>query len=197
MKKLLSLITLSGLIFLVSCGEKAKKAETVSPESKYAACFKGAPDWVLNESIEGAKLAAVGSAKIGKAGLQFAIEEAESAARDKLARMIEVRVKNMTKRFMQSIGVGDQETVDRVSVQVSKQVSYATLRGARAVRKWISPCDEVFVLVAVDPEVAKEMVKQNILSSFKNERALWQQFQAKKGFEELEKEVEKEFKGQP
>lgn len=192
------LTILGTTILLTGCAEKgnsAKKEIIVSSQSSYAKCLANAPAWVLNENVEGASLSAVGSAKIGKAGLQFAIEEAEAVARDKLARMIEVKVKNMTKRFVQSVGTGDAETVDRVVTNVSKQVSYATLNGAITVRKWISPCDDIYVLVAVDPDFIKQRVRQVMLSSFKNEQALWQMFQAKKAQEELEREIEKEFKG--
>jgi len=197
MKKIY-LTILSTTILLTSCagkGDSAKKEIVVSPQSSYAKCLANAPAWVLNENVEGAPLSAVGSAKIGKAGFQFAIEEAETVARDKLARMIVVKVKNMTKRFVQSVGTGDTETVDRIVTNVSKQVSYATLSGVRTVRKWISPCNEIYVLVAVDPDFIKQRVKQVMLSSFKNEQALWQMFQAKKAQEELDKEIEKEFKG--
>ena len=43
-------------------------------------------------------------------------------------------------------------------------------------------------------EVAKA-VKEQVQTSYKNEQALWQQFQAKKANEELDAEIEKEFGG--
>ncbi len=191
MKKLLA-FSLAGLILAspIACGKKEKVATGFEEDP----CFKGAPDWVLNPQVEGSTLAAVGSAKIGKAGFQFARTEALQNARDELARMIEVRVKNMVKNFMQVTGIGDSETVDRVSVQVSKQVAYQTIRGSRQVSMWRSPCGELFVLVGVDPEMVKQFIKSQVETSLRNERALWQMYQAKKGFEELEKEIEKEFK---
>jgi len=129
-------------------------------------CLKGAPDWVLNAN-----------------------------ARDELARMIEIRVKNMVKNFMQVTGVGDAETVDRVSAQVSKQVAYQTIRGSRQVALWRSPCGELFVLVSVDPDMVKDFIKTQVETSLKNEQALWQLYQAKKAYQELDREIEKEFKG--
>jgi hypothetical protein len=110
--------------------------------------------------------------------------------------MISVKVKNMVKNFTQQIGVGDEQTVDKVSAQVSKQVTYQVLNGSRQKDMWISPSGELYVLVVLDPESVKDVVKRETISSFKNDRALWQQFQAKKAYEELEKEIEKEFGGQ-
>ncbi len=193
MKKVImfSLAGLASLSLMTSCGGKKE------PETGFEGdpCLKGAPNWVLNPQVEGSSIAAVGSAKIGKAGLQFARTEALANARDELARMIEVRVKNMVKNFMQVTGVGDSETVDRVSVQVSKQVAYQTIRGSKQVSLWRSPCNELFVLVGVDPKMVKDFIKSQVETSFKNDQALWQMYQSKKAHEELEKEIEKEFKG--
>ncbi len=192
MRKLItiSVASLIGVSFLTSCAKKEKVATGFEEDP----CFKGAPQWVLNPQVEGSKIAAVGSAKLGRAGFQFARTEALANARDELARMIEIRVKNMIKNFMQVTGVGDAETVDRVSVQVSKQVAYQTIRGSKQVAMWRSPCGELFVLVGVDPEMVKDFIKTQLETSLKNEQALWQMYQAKKAHEELEREIEKEFK---
>ncbi len=197
-KILVTAVAVSFSIAFISCGEK-KPAPQQQPakiqNQQWANEFANAPKWVLSPEMEGG-LAAVGSAKIGKAGIQFARTEALANARDELARILTVKVKNMVKNFTQQIGVGDEQTVDKVSAQVSKQVTSTVLQGSRQKDMWISPSGELYVLVVLDPASVKEAVKQATLSSFKNERALWQQFQAKKAYEELDKEIEKEFGGQ-
>ncbi|RMD46810.1 MAG: hypothetical protein D6834_01890 [Aquificota bacterium] len=196
MKKLAVFLLAVGIpLLLDSCGKKEEpKPEKVqAPQWKNE--FANAPKWVLNPQMEGG-LSAVGSAKIGRAGMQFARTEALANARDELARQLQVKVKNMVKNFTQQIGVGDEQTVDKVSVQVSKQVTSTVLQGSRQKDMWISPSGELYVLVVLDPASVKEAVKQATLSSLKNERALWQKFQAKKAYEELDREVEKEFGGQ-
>ena len=154
--------------------------------------FANAPKWVLDPTIEGG-LSAVGSAKMSKAGMQFTRTQALAAGRDGLARQMTVKVKNMVKNFTQATGIGDDEVVDRVSAQVSKQVSKQTLTGSKQKDLWISPSDELFVLVVLDPASVGEAVKESVKTSYKNERALWQQFQGKKAQEELDAEIEKEF----
>lgn len=187
MKKILyALMVITLLSFFI--GGCAKKA----PEPLEHSCLEGAPSWVINPSMEGG-LTGLGSARIGAAGMQFARTEAIATARDEIARTISVKVKNMFKNFTQSTGVGDEETVDRVAVNVSKQVANQTLSGTVAKQAWISPCKEFYTLVVLDPENVQNAVEQNAVSSFKNEKALWQQFQAKKAHDELEKEIEKEF----
>jgi len=181
------------IVFIEACSKKTTEVK-VSPGSKYYSCLKNAPKWVIDEKVKNMKLSAVGSAKIGDAGFQFAVDEAKAIARDEIARTTSVVVKNLIKNFSQATGVKNSETVDKVSEQVSKQVSYSVLRGSKVIKKWVSPCDEVFVLVAVDPKLAKSSIKEAIITSFKNEEAMWQKFQSEEAFEELEREIEKEFK---
>ena len=198
MKKnlVVGLSTMLLALFIASCGKKEPppKPEPVKKiqNSKWKNEFENAPAWVLNPEVVGG-LSAIGSAKIGKAGIQFARVEALANARDELARQISVKVKNMVKNFTQVTGIGDEETVDKVSVQVSKQITSQVLRGSKQKDMWISPSGTLYVLVIVDPESVKELVKQQTLTSFKKDKALWQQFQAKKAYEELEKEIQKEF----
>ncbi|RMA92535.1 LPP20 family lipoprotein [Hydrogenothermus marinus] len=200
MKKVLSLfLVIFVSFFFGSCAkkkiEKPKQQPAKIQNQKWKNEFQNAPVWVLNPP-NGKQLAAVGSAKIGKAGIQFARTEALANARDELARMLSVKVKNMVKNFSQQIGVGEDQTVDKVTAIVSKQVTAQLLQGSMQKDMWISPSGELYVLVVLDPQAVKEAVKQATLASFKNERALWQQFQAKKAYEELDKEIEKEFGSQ-
>jgi hypothetical protein len=186
MKRIILTIMLVSLV-AVGCGKKTVAAPKVSD-----VCFNGAPAWVFSPELEGG-LAAAGSAKVGPAGMQFARTEAMSTGRDELARMVTVKVENMVKNFTQVTGIGDAQTVDKVSAQVSKQVADQTLNGSRQKDIWMSPCSELWVLVVLDPTLLKATSAQAIQSSFKDDNALWQQFQSKKAFEELEKELSKEF----
>jgi len=137
--------------------------------------------------------AAVGSAKIGKAGINFARTEAMANGRNELARQVSVKVKNLVKNFTQTTGIGDSETVEKVSSEVSKHLSNETLIGSRQKEAWISPSSELYVLVVIDPAAIRHTIKDSVQTSLRNEQALWQMFQAKKAHEELEKEIEKEF----
>lgn len=153
------------------------------------------PAWVLVPPEGG--ISGVGSAKIGAAGMQTARIEAAANARDEIARTLNVRVKNMIKNFTETTGIGDSETVDKVFTNVSKQVAKVDLTGSQIKKVHLDQeNNELYVLVAVNPEAvaqASEAMKQAAMTSFKNDQALWQKFQAKKGHEELEKEIEKEF----
>jgi len=186
MKKLfvLLIVLVFALVFIGGC------ASTPSTVDEY----EDAPSWVLDggSSVEEGS-AAVGSAKISKAGMNFTRTEALAYARDELAKQLGVKVKNMVKNFTQSTGIGDDETVDKVSSQVSTQVTKETISGSRQKDVWISPSKDLYVLVYIDSETLKASVKNSVQTSMKNEAALWQQFQAKKAYDDLDKEIEKEF----
>lgn len=185
MKRLMVLLAVVALV-AVGC---AKKPE----EPVVNKCIQGAPGWVLMGSAEGG-ISSVGSAAIGAAGLGFARTEALANGRDELARQMSVKVQNMVKNFTQVTGVGDAQTVDKVASQVSKQIANQVLSGSRQANTWMSPCNELYVLVAIDPAVVKASVNEGVQTSFKNDQALWQQFQAKKAQDDLSAEIEKEFK---
>ncbi|MCP3925931.1 MAG: hypothetical protein GY714_25480 [Desulfobacterales bacterium] len=187
MKKLLLIATVLMLssLLLVGCGDS-------KPESDL-------PDWVDNPSLEGG-ISASGSAKIGAAGRNFAKTEASAQARDEIARQLGVKVKNMVKNFVQVSGVGDDQAVDKATSQVSKQVTSQLLNGSKITKVFVDKTakpKELYVLVVLDPASianAKAAMKAAVKTSFKNDRALWQQFQAKRADQDLDKEIEKEFK---
>ncbi|MBZ4647068.1 MAG: lipoprotein, partial [Clostridia bacterium] len=115
----LVLVVLVGIFMFSGCAKKG-------PEPLKNPCLEGAPAWVIDPTMEGG-LTGLGAAKIGAAGLQFARTEAIANARDEMARTLSIKVKNMFKNFTQVTGVGDAETVDKVSANVSKQVANQTL----------------------------------------------------------------------
>ena len=50
----------------------------------------------------------------------------------------------------------------------------------------------MYVLVAIDPNAATQATKNIVKTSMKNDKALWQQFQAKKAEAALDAEIDKE-----
>lgn len=185
MRKLILFLAAVSLL-VVGCGDNKPKTELADP------CFKGAPSWVINPTVEGA-IAAAGSAKQSAGGMQFTRDAAMANARSEISRIIEVKVNTMMKDFTQVTGVGDAATVDKVTSSVSKQVSSQVLQGTMQKEAWISPCGEFYVLVVLDPAKVADLTKKQVISSLKNDQALWQQFQAQKAQSELDAAVSKEF----
>jgi hypothetical protein len=156
--------------------------------------YEYAPDWVLAE-YSGEKFSAVGSARIGKGGIQFARTEALATARSELARQVSVKVRGLVNTFAQQTGIGDDQTMDAFSKQVSKLVTDETLSGSREKDTWISPSEDIYVLAVLETVEVKESVRRQVISGYQQDSAKWQEFKAKNGNEELDAEIEKAFGG--
>jgi len=150
-----------------------------------------APSWICSPNDTKEYIVAIGSAPKNAAGdFQFQKEEAMAAARDALARRISVKVKNMFKQFKAATGAGNNQTFEKATESVSKQLSYQVLNDSKQLDIWISPKGTMFVLVGVP----KKEVKQQIKTSLKSNEALYQKFLSQKAQKELNEEIENEFK---
>jgi len=184
----LLLVLAAGGLLVSGCAKKVKKIDNEALEEE----FKHAPAWVLNGHAE-ASISAVGSAVIGKSGMQFAKTEALAHGRNELARQVSTKVKAMVNNFVQQTGLGDEQLVDRFSKQMTKQITNETLSGSRQKDMWISPSNELYVLVVMDPAAVKETVKKELTTTYQSDQARWQEFQSKNGEAELDREIEKTF----
>jgi hypothetical protein len=136
-------------------------------------------------------ITSVGTAKMSKAGAGFTRRNAMANGRSNLSQQIETLVKDKVETFTRSTGIAEGETVDTVSSQVSKQVAKVTLNGSKQLAYWQHPENsDIYLLMGVTKESVNTSAKESVVSSFKNQDALWQQFQAKNALENLEKEFE-------
>ena len=184
-KNILGFIGLAiAMVLFTGCGDK-------EPEPNFHCTIDGtqAPEWVCgNDTVEGA-ITAVGSAPLSKLGQGFSRREALANGRSNLAQQIETLVKDKVEMFTRSTGVGSAEVADKVSTQVSKQVAKVTLKGSKQIKYWQQPdTKDIYLLVSVPESSMNAEVKNAVKSSFKNDDALWQQFQSKNALESLEKE---------
>ena len=187
MKKIL-LLAFVTVFMTFGCGGKddKKRGAIVSQ------CLAGAPEWVLAGGT-GSGVTSVGAARMTPAGMQFARTAALGNARDEMARNISVKVNNMLKDFTQTTGIGDDVVVDTVTASVSKQVASQTLTGTMQRAIWESNCGELYVLIEANPSLVMGEISQGVRSSYQNDNALWQQFQAQKAQDELDAAIMKEF----
>jgi len=149
-----------------------------------------APKWTCmpDSGMEGA-ITDLGSAPYSKLGAGFTRREALANARSNLAQQVESLVKDKVETFARSTGVGGREVADKVSTQVSKQTAKVSLKGSKQLEFWQHPTTKtMYILVGMNENAMNEEIKANVKSSYKNDEALWQQFQAKNALEGLEKE---------
>ncbi len=194
MKKSVSILAaMIATASLLGCGnlpkevKQAKRAECVFPDAPDTA----APGWVCDEPVEGVDVYAVGTYEKTGAGLQFQKDQAVASARVNLAQQMKVHVQNMIKQYAETTGAGSSETVDKVNTNVSKLVTRETLEGSRLFKTLMSPKGTLYALVGFDTKLAQKKTEDVVKSSMKNDKALWQQFKAKQGQDELAAEIAK------
>jgi hypothetical protein len=156
------------------------------PESRNA--LNNLPQWYQEPTVLGDKYAASGSAKPNKGGdMELQRIEASAIARGELARQMELRVKDMYKRATQELGIGESQTIDHAVQYATKQISDVTLRQSQQKRLFLdSETGIIYTLYVLDNSVTDQEMRKTISSSFKNQDALWQKFQATQVWKEFE-----------
>lgn len=98
----------------------------------------------------------------------------------------------MVQQYAKVTGVASNETVDKVGAVVTSQVTEQTLVGSKVVKSVQGPDGKLWVLMGLDSRAVEELTLGAVKTSMKNDQALWQQFQAKKGQEDLAAEIAKQ-----
>lgn len=181
---------LSMALFLAACSSddvKEEVADCVYPDAPSEA----APGWICDEPVEGVEVSAVGVAEKSAAGHSFMKNMAATDARVQLAQAMKVHVQNMVKQYAETTGAADSETVDKVNTSVTKQITDETLVGTKIFKTRTSPNGALYVLLGMDTSVAEKATENALKTSMNNDKALWQQFKAKKGQDELAAEIAK------
>ena len=177
-------VTMS-ILALTACGSeesvKTAVADCVFPDSPSEA----APNWVCDEPVEGISVSAVGIAEKSAAGHSFMKNMAATDARVQLAQQMSVHVQNMVKQYAETTGAASSETVDKVNTSVTKQITDKSLTGTRIFKSRTSSNGTLYVLLGMDTATASMSTKDFIKTSMGNDQALWQQFKAQKGQDEL------------
>ncbi|HFB54076.1 MAG TPA: hypothetical protein ENJ67_05020 [Sulfurimonas autotrophica] len=191
MKKIIrntALVALAALT-ITGCSDKKPepKKEAYNPTFKCMQENVLAPRWTCIPEVEGF-YAGVGVAEKSAAGIAHMRRVALMNGRSDLAQQIQTQVKDKIEGFTRATGNGSAETVDKVTTAVTKQVAKVDLKGSKAVDMWQAPSGALYMLVTVPQENINAEVKKAVKSSFKNDNALWQQFQSKQALEQLDKE---------
>ena len=187
--KTLLAATLTGTLLLTLTGCSSKSEPEAPEQGECVIAGVEGPDWACGTYKDDKAFTATGSAKISRLGHGFTRREALAVARSNLAQQIETDIKDKVETFMRATGIASSEVTDKVVNQVSRQTARVTLADSKQIAYWENSGDEsIYVLVSVGREQVNRSVKNGVVSSFRNEAALWQQFQAQNALDGLEKE---------
>ena len=180
-------IIVMGCFLIMACATQPGPAPAGPAEQ--AMCI---PEWEVNPPSAEDGLYGSGLAKMQMQALSK--KTADQRARDEVVMAIRVKVQTMMKDFMQQSGIGEGAQALQFSESVSKAVSSHVLYGCKIVKRKVCP-DGTWHSLALwpigDAEALKKEINAQTKKLVKNEQALYNEFKAKKGFEELQKELDK------
>lgn len=182
-------LSLALAAFVSACSSK----EEPKPQDELPSDFQCkqenvlAPTWTCIPDVPG-YYSGVGVAEKSAAGIAHMRRVALMNGRSDLAQQIQTQVKDKVEGFTRATGNGSAETVDKVTTAVTKQVAKVDLQSSKAVNMWQAPSGAIYMLVTVPQGTVNKEVKNAVQTSFKNDEALWQQFQAKQALEQLDAE---------
>ncbi len=182
-------------VVLAACAQDAPKPSIAAqpiPDCVFPNTKEAAPGWVCDEPVPGIDVSAVGIAEKSAAGISFMKDQAAANARGRLAEQFKVTASKMVKQYLGTTGVGEAQTVDAASESVLRTVTEETLYGSRVYKSRTGPNGRLYVLVGLDTASTQEAVKNAVKTSINNEQALWQQFKAQQGFDEMASEIAKQ-----
>ena len=141
------------------------------------------PEWFINREVTDDVYYGVGMAK--KQNPSLGLKSATQRARDDIAQQISVKVENLMKDFMQESGIGENAQSLEFTESVSKQVVSKSLEGSSPDKQIKAKDGTWYVRV----KYSKADAKNAMLESAKREEALFNEFKAKQGFDELENTI--------
>jgi len=151
------------------------------------------PDWFMNTPQDPNYLFAPRSAT--SQDMQLAIDKAATDGRTEIARMVDVKIQGLQKKFEEETGLGKDAQLLSMFTSASKTVVSTSLSGSRIAKQKISKEGGMFrAYVLIEYPVGA--VNAALVDQIKKNEQMYTRFRASQAFDELEKETEKyeEFK---
>lgn len=174
---------------LFSCAGGPKTAEGPAEEEKESEEQSGIPedipDWYLMPPVADDAFYGVGSAKMSK--LDTSRKMAIARAREDIAFQMKASIKAAITDYAQEAGVDGGNQVINFVETVSKQVTDATLVGAKTEKVEAGADGTVYALVSYPLNAFKDTAAQEFA---RNEDAAFAEFKAQQALERLNSELE-------
>jgi hypothetical protein len=116
-----------------------------------------------------------------------ALARAKLDARKNLAQLVQVKIENLEKAFVEEVGDASGSEMNEFFSSATKQITSQTLQGTRPkIQKYDSKNGVItaYVLMVLNPDIVDESLKNN------SAKHLYERFRASKAFEELNQEIE-------
>lgn len=157
MKKLFTAVSVLGLVlFFSGCSSKHQNVQIDDKSS----VLIDAPEWVGDPKLEG-YIVEVGSANPNsKNDLSFQRAEAMADARDNLARLLKLQIKNSIQAYKEK---NEEEELKEHHVLASLQSIELMVRQSSQQKLWISKTGQMFILVGIEKSTLQSGVNKHLM----------------------------------
>ena len=170
-------------------GDAAAAPAAAPPKARSRCVFpdsprESAPLWVCSKQAPGVALAAVGSHRKSKAGVQFTKDQAVASARVALVQSMTQQLGRKLRGYAAQQKLGGA-AANKLITPAFEQLTRQSLVGSRIVQQATSRKGTIYVLVGIDPEQASQATRDIVKGAAGQEPALWQPVKGKQSAEEL------------
>jgi hypothetical protein len=176
-----TLLIVAGLL-LAGCGG----SKTQGPGAKNTSDM---PDFMLNPPKQAGVIFGTGVAD--QQSEQLRKETADLRARKEIATVLSSKISSMLKDFLGQAGIGTSAEVTELSNSVTRSITDVELVGVTIEKR--EPINgKIYSLAKYSlDDSMKKLVTDAVTKSLTSKEALLSQFRAKKGFEELDAQLDK------
>lgn len=170
------------ILLIAGCAGAHKVVKTNSEES--------IPEWVKKPPKAEDAIYAIGQSE--KASPALAQKAADARAIQGIGEQMSLVVKSMVNDFLLQSGAGDDAEINELTESVAKLISESKLIGVRIKQRDVSG-NKWYSLAEYKISDASAKINQTLIEEAKSKKAIYNKIEAKIGFNELEKEIEKSF----
>jgi len=193
MKKQFTFILLVAVVLSLAACSSSKKIDDASDWKEVGDPFQELTT-MANDIIESGGVAAVGEGRSTRKDI--AKQKAIASSELSLAGIFERKVEGLKKNFQEEVGQGQESEVNELFSVVSKTTISKALVGAIEKDYKILQNDDGEYMYGVVLAITPKTANMSILDEMSTKKPqLYQRFRASQAFEELEKEMAKQEKG--
>jgi hypothetical protein len=179
--KPISFLILIGMIaiFIVGCG--GGKLQTTEEKQ-----LSNLPDWYMDVPQDPNYLYAAATAT--SKDMQLAVDKAKQQARLDVESQLDIKMKNLTKKFDEEVGLNEDSELLASYIQASKSVVSATLQGLQVEKQEIMTEGALFRAYVLT-QLPWGEARAGMLQKIKENQNLYTRFRTSQVFQELDREV--------
>lgn len=144
-------------------------------------------DYMQEEVAKYAENGAMASIGLGESrSTQLAVTKAKVEARKNLAQLVQVKIENLEKAFVEEVGEARGSELNELFSSATKQITSQTLQGTVPKIQKYETNDGIttaYILMVLNPDIIRDSLQN---SSAKH---LYERFRASKAFAELDQEM--------